>query len=484
MTASTGGPTLVAVDLGAESCRVSMLLWQGDAASVKMVRRFANAPVDRGAAGLRWDLERICTELEVALHNCADLAPEGIDAIGVTGWAVDYVRLDPNGIPLAPPYCYRDSRTQSTMAAVHAVLPAAQLYARTGVQIQALNTIYQLYADKLAGNDAAPWVSLPEYILHWLGAPRIAELTNATHTALIAPGQRGWCDEIFSLIGLNRAAAPELIAPGTVLGSLRPDLRSLPAFARTQLIAPACHDTASAIAGIPGSEEPWAYLSSGTWSLVGMLQPRTLRTPEACAAGFTNLGAADGQILFHRGIAGMWLLQQCLKTWEPKRAWAINELIAAARNLPAPGLSVSDALIDLDDPALIPPGDVPARINAQRASRGVAPLPGSPEAAPQFAALIFHSLAARYADTLREITRLTGSRPRRICIVGGGSRNAFLNELTEAATGLPVEACAQESSTIGNFAVQSAALASPSYIAAPREIARYAALISQKRALQ
>lgn len=473
MTSSPGGPTLVAVDLGAESCRVSMLQWQGEAPRMTMVRRFANAPVDHGAAGLRWDLERIRTEIEAALHACARLAPDGIDGIGVTGWAVDYVRLDPKGRPLAAPYCYRDPRTQSAMAAVHAILPAEDLYARTGVQIQPLNTIYQLYADRLAGNDAAPWVNLPECIMHWLGASRIAEITNAGHTALMEPGQRAWCDAIFTALGLNRAAAPEIIAPGTILGPVRADLRSVPAFARTQIIAPACHDTASAIAGIPGSDKPWAYISSGTWSLVGMLQHQALRTPEACAASFTNLGAANGQILFHCGIAGMWLLQQCLKTWAPQRSWAVGELIAEARLVPAP-----DALIDLDDPAFVPPGDMPVRINAQRRSRGLAPLAESPDAAPRFAALIFHSLAARYAEAVQEITQLTGSRPERICIVGGGSRNAFLNELTSAATGLPVVVCAQESSTLGNFAVQWAALASPTGVAVPDAMARHAAILA------
>lgn len=474
MTSSPGGPTLVAIDLGAESCRASMLQWRGEAPRITMVRRFANAPVDHGSAGLRWDLERIHVELEAALHACAELAADGIDGIGVTGWAVDYVRLDPHGRSLATPYCYRDPRTQSAMAAVHDILAAEQLYARTGVQIQPLNTIYQLYADRLAGHDAAPWVNLPESILHWLGAPRIAEITNATHTALMEPGQRAWCDAIFSALGLNRAAAPELVAPGTVLGPVRADLRSLPAFARTQIIAPACHDTASAVAGIPGSNKPWAYISSGTWSLVGMLQPQALRTPEACAASFTNLGAADGRILLHRGIAGMWLLQQCVKTWAPQRAWAVQELIAEARRVPAP-----DAPIDLNDPAFIPPGDMPARINAQRISRGLAPLAESPDAAPQYAVLTFHSLAARYAEALREITKLTGLRPERICIVGGGSRNAFLNELTSAATGLPVVACAQESSTLGNFAVQLAALESATGVAVPDAMALHAAVLAE-----
>ncbi len=203
------GPALVAIDLGAESCRVSLLRGQGDNPRITMVRRFENAPQDRGAAGWRWNLDRICAELDAGLRACAEIAPEGIAAIGVTGWAVDYVRLNSTGKPLAPPFCYRDERNRRAMEEVHAIVPAETLYARTGVQIQPINTIYQLFADRHSGiPDSAPWVNLPEYILHWLGAPRIAEYTNASHTGLIDAETRQWSDEIFAAIGLDRAAAP------------------------------------------------------------------------------------------------------------------------------------------------------------------------------------------------------------------------------------------------------------------------------------
>ncbi len=184
---------LVAIDLGAESCRVSLLRWNNgsaqssDVPSINIVHRFSNAPWDQGISGFRWNLNLICQELETGLRLCADRAPEGIASIGVTGWGVDYVRLRPDGQPLAPPYCYRDPRNAAALEAVHSIIPAAQLFAKTGVQIQPINTVYQLYADKLSGSPAAPWVMLPEYILHWLGAPRIAEYTNATHTALMDP---------------------------------------------------------------------------------------------------------------------------------------------------------------------------------------------------------------------------------------------------------------------------------------------------------
>jgi rhamnulokinase len=445
-------PAQIAIDLGAESCRVSLLQWPDGKPVIKMVRRFANGPWEQD--GVRWNFARICNELETGLRECAGLAPEGIASIGVTGWAVDYVRLHASGKPLSPPYCYRDPRNLAAMEAVHALISPEELYAKSGVQVQPINTIYQLFADRMQGGaTSAPWMNLPEYILHWLGAGRIAEYTNATHTGLIDAETGRWSEELFAALGLGRNAAPELVAPGSMVGPVRGELSRLPSFAKTQLIAPACHDTAAAIAGIPAGDDAWAYISSGTWSLVGTVLPRSLRTPETYEKSFTNLGAVGGGVLFHRGIAGMWLLRQCLNTWELERAWGIAELIVAARNLPAP-----DALLELDDVAFLSPGDMPSRINEQRARRGLPQLPTGCDAAPVYASLIFHSLAGRYGLLIADMARLTGRRFERICIVGGGSRNIFLNALTTEAIGLPVERCSVESSTIGNFAVQCARL--------------------------
>jgi rhamnulokinase len=442
-------PALIAIDLGAESCRVSLLRWNRGDPEIRMVRRFLNGPVE-GTGGLQWNLDRICEELELGLRESAQLAPDGIGCIGVTGWAVDYVWLDPTGKPIAPPFCYRDPRNVAAFDAVHQIFPADQLYARAGVQIQPINTIYQLYADKLAGIPArAAWVNLPEYILHWLGAPRVAEYTNASHTGLVDPETRQWAADIFSTLGLDPDAAPELVPSGSVLGPLRGDLSRMRQFAKTELIAPACHDTASAIAGIPEKPGSWAYISSGTWSLVGMLLRESQRTARACQSGFTNLGAAGGNVLFHRGLVGMWLLRQCMNSLDPEGGWTLDDLISEARKQPEP-----DALLDLDDPEFITPGDMPARINEQRRRKGLRLLPSGCDQAPKYANLIFHSLAHRYGLVIREIEELTGERPERICVVGGGNRNEYLNALTAEATGLPVERCSVESSTLGNFAVQ------------------------------
>jgi rhamnulokinase len=452
-------PALVAIDLGAESCRVSLLRWTrggsraSDVPSIAIVHRFPNGPWDQGSSGLRWNLSFICGELETGLRHCAEQAPEGIASIGVTGWGVDYVRLGADARPLDSPFCYRDPRNVAALEAVHSIIPAALLFAKSGVQIQPINTVYQLYADKLAGLPAAPWVMLPEYILHWLGAPRIAEYTNATHTALIDPDTRSWSVDLFSELGLDLDSAPQLVPTGSALGPLRSDLRSLPPFSGTQLIAPACHDTASAIAGIPCPAGNWAYISSGTWSLVGTVLPMSHRTPEVLASAFTNLGAAPGGVLFHRGLAGMWLLKQCLNCWDDDRMWPLPDLISAAQALPAP-----DAVLDLDDPAFLPPGDMPSRINAQRLQRGLPPLADGWSAAPHYANLIFHSLASSYGTTIAKIRELTGLKPESIYVVGGGSRNEYLNALTRSNTGLPVERGSVESSTLGNLAVQWARL--------------------------
>lgn len=423
---------------------------------MRMVHRFANAPVAIGS-GLRWDLDRICLEVEQGLRQCAELAPEGISSIGVTGWAVDYVRLDADGRPLSQPFCYRDARTTNAMAAVHERVPAEHLYAVSGVQIQQINTIYQLYADKLSGvPDAARWVNLPEYILHWLGAPCVAEYTNATHTALVDLKHRTWSSEIFDALGFDPAAAPEIVAPGTPLGAMNHPLCRLAAFRNTQLVAPACHDTASAIAGIPAEGDSWAYISSGTWSLVGTPLAAPHNTAEARAMGFTNLGGIAGKVLFHRGIPGMWILRQCMDVWERQSPCSIETLIAECGGLPEP-----EFMLDLDDPVLVPPGDMPARINDQLARRGLPVLPLGCEAAPQYANLIFHSLARRYGALLERAATMTGKRLDRICIVGGGSQNELLNRLTAQASGLPVTRCSPESSTVGNFAVQCSRLDQP-----------------------
>jgi rhamnulokinase len=459
---------MVAIDLGAESCRVSLLRHSDGKPAIQMVHRFPNNAFET-PQGLRWDLEAICRELNSGLIKCAAIATEGIASIAVDGWSVDYVRLNSAPAPLHQPFCYRNERTVPIEKAVHEKLDRDHLYQLTGTAQHRLNTLYQLLADTAAGvESAAEWVMLPEYILLWLGAERVGEWTNATHTSLVNISAREWCDEIFDELGLTLDAAPRLVWPGTVVGQVLGSLAELPAFSDTKLIAAACHDTASAVAGIPVSGDDWAYLSSGTWSLIGAVLDKPSTTREAREAGFTNLGAVGG-ICFHKLINGLWLLRQSMEHWSKEgHPWHIADLVKAAESA-----TVATGHIDVDDPDLLLPGDMPARINAQRARAGLPAVTNPPEVAR----LIFESLAAKYAEVLADITKFTGKKITTLYIVGGGSQNQLLNRLTEKAAGVQVKCGAIESSTIGNFAIQLAVLEGSvgEFGVAPKAVAKWAA---------
>ena len=447
-------PTLVAIDLGAESCRVSLLRWPEGAPNVQLVHRFPNGATDHdNGDGLRWNIRRICDGVEEGLMRCAELAPEGIRAIGVDGWAVDYVRIDADGEPIANPFCYRDARNTESLKQVHARIGSERLYTLTGIQILPLNTLYQLFADR-AEDQSAPWVNLPEFLLTHLGGKRVAEYTNATQTQLLEPDHLTWCREIFEATGLDITAAPPLAKSGTSLGEVRGRLAALPAFRKTTLIAPACHDTASAIAGIPTQGDDWAFISSGTWSLVGSVLDAPCISEAARSKNFSNEGGVGGKTYFLKNVNGMWLLRQCMEHWQAAgQSWTVERLIEMCAPLPAPV-----HLFDVDDPRLVLPGNMAGRINTQLLESGRPAVPETPEMAPDVANLIFHSLAARYAEVLRDLVNVTGKTLRRLYIVGGGSGNSLLNRLTARATGLEVVAGASESATLGNFAVQLAAL--------------------------
>ena len=442
----------IAIDLGAESCRVSLLTWENNVPNIQVIHRIPNGPIHH-ASSLHWPLETILAGLEGGLRKAAAAAPEGIASIAVDSWGVDYVRLSPEGTPLRDPFCYRDERTIATKDCADALISPLDLYQRTGVLPHRINTVCQLMADPACGIDAhAPWVTMPEYILHWLGARRVAEYTHATHTGLVNLTTVDWDRDLFRLLDLPIDAAPPIVPTGALVGRLQGPLAELEAFRNTQLIAPACHDTASAIAAISTSLDSTLYISSGTWSLVGTRSSVPVTTPEALAAGYTNLGAATGDLLVHSLINSMWVLKQCMDAWSAEgRAWNIEDLIQQASACKAEGL------LDMDAETLMLDSDMPARINNELARLGHAPIPDMPGHEPVFARLIFESLAARYASALLSLERMLGRKLTRIHILGGASRNKLLVSLTEQHTGLSVEIGHPESTTIGNFAVQLAA---------------------------
>ena len=443
----------VAIDLGAESCRVSLLRWIDGEPTVEVIHRIPNGPVHRGDT-LKWSLTGILAGLEEGLRKAASAAPEGIASIGADSWSVDYVRLGADGKMLGEPFCYRDERTAATKAAADAIISPFELYQRTGAYPLKLNTVYQLMADPRTGIDAkAPWVMLPEFVLYWLSGKRVAEYTNASHTGLVNLKTGDWDAEVFKLLGLAIEAAPPIVPTGTVLGSLTGPLRELAAFRDTQIIAPATHDTASAIGSIPGDLSAAAYISSGTWSLVGTVTQTPVTTQHAFDAGYTNIGAAGGGLLFHSLINSMWLLKQCMDSWAAAgRPWKIDNLVQKAA-----ACNAASGVLDMDAETLMLDTEMPQRINGELKRLGFDEIPDVAGNEPVFARTIFESLALRYASATANLEKMLGRKLERIHMIGGATRNKLLIELTERETGLKVEIGETEGSTVGNLAAQLAA---------------------------
>ncbi|MGA7159328.1 MAG: FGGY-family carbohydrate kinase [Acidobacteriaceae bacterium] len=479
--APTDQRALVAIDLGAESCRVSLLRWQSNAPRIQLVHRFPNQATER-PGGLHWDINHIMNELERGLRDCAPLAPEGIRSLAIDGWAVDYVRIDAGSNPIADPFCYRDERTIASEQTLHLRISPEAMRELTGIQLLRINTAYQFFADSPEIRTLR-WLNLPEYILHRLGGRAVSERTNASHTQMLdLEGQ--WSPQIFAALNAPIEQAPTLVNPGADIGALNGPLAELPPFSNTRLIAPACHDTASAIASIPDIGDDWAYISSGTWSLVGTVLSSPINTPQARQENFTNLRGVDGTFCFHKNVNGMWLLRQCMEAWnensaqESREPLTVADLVMSAASVPS-----LDYTFDVDDPDLLLPGHMPHRINEQLRRRNLPPLNPSASHAPQMASFLFHSLAARYAEVLRSVADITGKRLKRLYIMGGGSQNELLNRLTATATGLELVRAGTECSTAGNFAVQLATL-EPSAGHKDRPTSAWAALLQPRERAQ
>lgn len=453
--ASTKTPARVAIDLGAESCRVSLLRWLEGGPKIELIHRILNGPIHVDGS-LRWPLGAILCGLEEGLRKAAAVAPEGIASIAVDGWAVDYVRLGPDGDRLADPFCYRDERTVASKESSDRIVNPEWMFCHSGAQPLRINTVYQLLADdpKIS---ASPWVNLPEYVLYWLGGRRVAEYTNATHTGLVDLATGDWSEPLLGRLSMARAAIPPIVRSGSVVGKLAGKLAELDALRVPDLIAPACHDTASAIAAIPSSLEQAAYICSGTWSLVGTCIQTPLATRETLRAGFTNQGAAGGGFCFHTNVNGMWILKQCMEHWRKAgRPWQIEALVAEAERCDkVPGT------VPVDAPSLLLDDNMPTRLNEQLRQQGHNAIEDCAGNEPVFARMIFESLAERYRIVLLSLERLVDRSLQTIHILGGGGQNRLLTQLTAERTGCSIETGDPESSTLGNFAVQLAAIEAP-----------------------
>ncbi|GAB2826886.1 rhamnulokinase family protein [Actinocorallia aurea] len=429
---------IAAVDLGATSGRVITARVGDGLLDLTEEHRFPNRPVEV-AGTLHWDVLGLYRDV---LDGLAKAGPE-VASVGIDSWAVDYGLLDASGALLGNPVHYRDDRTEAVIDDVHAKISPERLYAVNGLQFLPFNTLYQLAAERFLDR-AETLLMIPDLLAYWLTGEKGAEATNASTTGLYDASAGAWSAEVVETLGLRPGLLPEIRRPGTRLGVLR-DSTGL---AGVPLTAVASHDTASAVAAVPAKDEHFAYISCGTWSLAGVELPAPILTEAGRAANFTNEAGVDGTVRYLRNVMGMWLVSESMRAWGMDSA-ELPALLAAAAEVPGPR-----SVVDPNDPSFMPPGDMPSRIAAYCSRTGQA-VPGT---RAETVRCIMDSLALAHRAVLREAAELSGRRIDAVHLVGGGSRNALLCQLTADATGLPVIAGPAEATALGNIGMQARAL--------------------------
>ncbi len=456
--------TYLAVDLGASSGRVMAGAWDGARFALRELHRFPNEPV-RLQGHLHWDVLRLWHEIKIGLARYAAEAAGPPAGIGVDTWGVDFGLLDGAGRLLGNPYHYRDARTDGMPEQVDRAVAPAELYARTGIQRMSINTIYQLVSLRRAQDPqlaaAETLLLMPDLFHYWLTGRKVAEYTMATTTQMFDARERDWARPLLARLDLPVDILPAPVVPGTLLGALRPDLAAEVGLPGTPpVIATASHDTAAAIAAVPGLDDRSAYISSGTWSLVGVETDQPILTERARTLNFTNEGGVNGTICLLKNVGGLWLLQECRRAWQRAgRDYGWPDLLALAAEAP-PLVS----LIDPDAPEFLHPADMPAAIRDYCRRTGQ-PMPATVGA---LARCCLESLALKYRWVVTALEELVGRRLETIRVVGGGSQNALLCRLTADATGRVVVAGPVEATALGNVLVQAVATGALPDIAAGR----------------
>ena len=451
-----GSPTLVgAIDLGASSGRVMAGVFGGGGLELHEIHRFANGPVQKGDS-LFWGFDEVLANLQIGLRKLGEFAEQvgvPVASIGVDTWAVDYGLIDDAGNLLSQPHHYRDQRNLLGVASVDAVIDPSDLFAQNGLQFQPFNTLYQLAAEKLQRPEllakTAKLLLVPDLIAHWLSGQLQTERTNASTTGLLNAQTQEWNLPLMERLGFKPEWFAPLAAPGLKVGKLLPERVAHPALANTVVTTVASHDTAAAVQAAPLNGACAAFLSSGTWSLLGLELNQPILSAAARSANFTNESGTQGNVRFLKNLSGLWLLQQTLDNYQgTDEKTSLPELLAQAAEIE------SLARIDVNDPEFVAPGDMTARIHthALRAGHAV----GGTLA--HTVRCIMDSLADAYKAALAELQSITGVTVSQINVVGGGSQNQLLCQLTADITGLPVIAGPVEATAIGNLIAQAVSL--------------------------
>lgn len=433
--------SVLAIDLGAESGRVMRVGFDGKTFTQDEVHRFDNTPFE-AAGALYWNAPRLWHEISAGIYKAR--AQNDIASIGLCTWGVDFALLDVHGNLIDNPVHYRDGRTNGMTDWVFERVPERISFERTGIDTMSINTLFQLASLKASNSPALKTaetlLTISALFNYWLSGEKVVEFTHATTTQCYNPRASAWDTETLDALELPANIFPEVVQPGTRLG----DYRGIPVIATTT------HDTASAVVAVPATVSDYAYISSGTWSIMGLELAQPIINDAAFTAGLTNEGGANGTYRLQQNLMALWLAQQSRATWQKAgRSYSYDELVALAREA-----EPFRSWIDPNDERFLEPGDMPERIRAFCAETGQP----TPENEGQIMRTIFESLAFRYRQVLDELTQLTGSRVEHMHIVGGGSRNALLNQMTANVTNRPVFAGPTEGTALGNAIVQLIAL--------------------------
>jgi rhamnulokinase len=460
----------LAIDLGAESGRVMAGVWNGKRLTLEEVHRFPNGPV-QVADSMRWDVLRLWAEIQQGLGLAARKFGKSIVSVGADTWGVDFVLLNREGEMLGQPYHYRDGRTNGWMEKAFRTVPREEIFAKTGLQFMQFNTLYQLLALKSHSPkllEQADCLLLTPDFIHWcLCGSRVVEFTNGTTTQCMNAVRRNWAGDMLKKFGLPTSIFPKIVSPGTTLDQLRGSLAEQTGLGRINVVAPPTHDTASAVAGVPTAntgQPNWAYLSSGTWSLMGLEVAKASLTERTGELNLTNEGGIDGTYRLLKNIMGLWLVQQCRRSFEAKGT-KIDYATLAQLATEAPPLR---SLVSPNDPRFLSPPDMPKAMQSfcRETKQPV------PKTEGELARAAYESLALKYRQVLGWLEELGGSRIEVIHIVGGGSRNKLLNQFTADACQRPVLAGPVEATAMGNLLAQVRASGELSSLAEMREVVR------------
>lgn len=457
----------IAVDLGAESGRVMTGRVGNQNLSLTECHRFINSPVEE-AGTLRWDFSKLLSEVKSSIAKAVKISKGAIAGIGIDTWGVDFGLIDKRGELIEKPYHYRDSRTDGMMEKAFDLMDKREIYENTGIQFMQLNTVYQLLSIKLNDPEKLTKVKhlmfMPDLFSYYLCGEIFSEYTQASTSQLMDMKTGQWAKVVFDKLDLPISIMPRIIRPATVVGKLKRELAAELGCGQIPVIAVGAHDTASAIAAVPAQEKNWAYLSSGTWSLMGIEIGEAIINDQTYVEQFTNEGGVEGSICFLKNIMGLWLVQECRRQWQREGTdMSYGEITAMAKKT-APFA----AYVDPDYNTFLTPGDMPAKINSYLAQTGQEPI----EDKGQMIRVILESLALKYREVLGKLETVLDNSIDVLHIVGGGIKNELLCQFTADATGKKVITGPMEATASGNIIIQAIAAGQVESLAQGRQIVR------------